>query len=72
MIYIPDTVGSSKSVMASLGLVYDVYEKSLLNNDNRIICLFGNFVLNNKVKKEFNDLGIITVYNIKANCCRYN
>ena len=64
MIYIPETAGSPKSVMASLGLVYDVYEKNLLNNDNRKICLFGNFVLNSMVKKEFKDLGIITVYNI--------
>ena len=64
MIYIPDTAGSSKSVMASLGLVYDVYEKTLINDDNRVICLFGNFVLNSRVKKEFKELGIITVYNI--------
>ena len=64
MIYIPDTAGSPKSIMASLGLVYDVYEKNILNNDNRVICLFGNFVINSTVKKEFKDLGIITVYNI--------
>ena len=64
MIYIPDTVGSSKSVMASLGLKYNAYKKNLINYDNRIIYLFGNFVLNNMVKKEFKELGIITVYNI--------
>lgn len=64
MIYIPDIVGSSKIVMASLGLIYDVCEKNLINYDNRVICLFGNLVLNNMVKKEFKELGIITVYNI--------
>ena len=64
MIYIPYTVGSSKSFMASLGLKYDAYKKNLINYDNRVICLFGNFVLNNMVKKEFKELGIITVYNI--------
>jgi len=64
MIYIPDTIGSSKSVMASFELIYDAYEKNLINYDNRVICLFGNFVLNNMVKKEFKELGIITVYNI--------
>ena len=64
MIYIPDNVGSSKSITSSLGLVYDVYEKVQLNNDDRTICLFGNFVLNEQVKKEFKELGIITVYNI--------
>ena len=51
MIYILDTVGSNKSIMASLWLIYDVYENNLINNDNRVICLFGNSVLNNTVKK---------------------
>lgn len=65
MIYIPDVVGSSKSITASLGLVYDAYEKNMLSNDKKVICLFGNFILNEKVKKEFKELGIISVYNIK-------
>lgn len=64
MIYVPEYCGSSKSITSSLGLVYDVYEKSLLKKDNKRIVLYNDFINNKRVKEEFKNLGIVTIYDI--------
>ena len=64
MIYVPEYCGSSKSITSSLGLIYDVYEKSLLKSDNKRIVLYKDFIQNSMVKEEFKNLGIVTIYDI--------
>lgn len=65
MIYIPEQVGATKSITASLGIIYEVYEKSLLDENNKKIYLYGDFILNDEVKKEFNNLGMNTIYDVR-------
>lgn len=65
MIKLAKNIGTCNGSTSALNLVYDIYEKEIIKENPKRICIYKELLHNEKVMEEFNNLGIETIYDLE-------